>query len=130
VRGCPADLLLDVGVDIGKTLPFAQTTTAGLPAASIASSTGGSSFDCGVGRNWLSMMTATLEADATSSENRGPDVATRGRASGVCRVVDRRRLVGVDRREEVPFGDSSSSVSRETLSSSPDAPIVRGSSDS
>ena len=60
--------------DIGKTFPFAQTTTAGLPAASSASSTGGRSFDCGVGRNWLSMITATFEAEATSSEKRGPEV--------------------------------------------------------
>ena len=45
--------------DIGKTLPFAQTTTASRPAASTASNTGGSSFDCGVGRNWLSITIAS-----------------------------------------------------------------------
>jgi hypothetical protein len=59
--------------DIGKTLPFAQTTTASLPAASMASSTGGRSFDWGVGRNWLSMITQTRRAEATSSEKRGPE---------------------------------------------------------
>ena len=53
--------------------PFAHTITAGLPAASSTSSTGGSSFDWGVGRNWLSMITATFEADSTSSEKRGPE---------------------------------------------------------
>ena len=47
--------------DMGKTLPFAQTTrTSAIPAASIASKTGGRSFDEGVGRNWLSITTATL----------------------------------------------------------------------
>ena len=59
--------------DMGKTFPFAHTMTAGFPAASIASSTGGRSFDCGVGRNWLSMITATFDADATKSEKRGPE---------------------------------------------------------
>ena len=59
--------------DIGKTFPFAQTITAGFPAASIASSTGGSSFDCGVGRNWLSMITQTFDAEAIRSEKRGPE---------------------------------------------------------
>ena len=38
--------------DIGNTLPFAQITHASVvPAASSASSTAGSSFDWGVGRN-------------------------------------------------------------------------------
>ena len=59
--------------DIGKTLPFAHATTAGLPAASIASKTAGSSRDCGVGRNWLSITTATFVAPASSSEKRGPE---------------------------------------------------------
>ena len=88
--------------DIGKTLPFAQTTTAGFPAASIASSTGGRSFDCGVGRNWLSMITATFVAAATSSEKRGPEIGRLER--GACRlgrVGDRRGLVGIDRGEQV-----------------------------
>ena len=59
--------------DIGKTLPFAHASTAGLPAASTASSTAGSSFDAGVGRNWLSITIATFVADASSSEKRGPE---------------------------------------------------------
>jgi hypothetical protein len=59
--------------DIGKTLPFAQMTRASeMPAASIASRTGGSSFEAGVGRNWLSMITQTLAAPSSSSEKRGP----------------------------------------------------------
>ena len=60
--------------DIGKTLPFAHTIRASaIPAASIASSTGGSSFDAGVGRNWLSITIATDEAPARSSEKGGPE---------------------------------------------------------
>ena len=59
--------------DIGKTFPFAHTITAGFPAASSASSTGGSSRDCGVGRNWLSMTTQTFVAVAISSLKRGPE---------------------------------------------------------
>ena len=59
--------------DIGKTLPLAHTTRASaIPAASMASKTGGSSLEAGVGRNWLSMTTATLEAPARSSLKRGP----------------------------------------------------------
>jgi hypothetical protein len=53
-------------------LPFAVITQASAPAASIASRTGGSSFDTGVGRNWLSMMTATLPAPLSSSAKEGP----------------------------------------------------------
>ncbi len=59
--------------DIWKTLPLAHASTAGLPAASTASSTAGSSFDVGVGRNWLSITIATLVADSRSSENRRPE---------------------------------------------------------
>jgi hypothetical protein len=59
--------------DIGKTLPFAQATQASpMPAASSASNTAGRSFDWGVGRNWLSMMIATLCAEERSSEKREP----------------------------------------------------------
>ena len=59
--------------DMGKTFPLAQATTAGFPAASIASKTAGRRRDCGVGRNWLSMTTATFVAPASSSEKRGPE---------------------------------------------------------
>ena len=59
--------------DIGKTFPFAQQRTAGFPAASIASRTGGRSLDAGVGRNWLSMITATRFALPRSSEKLGPE---------------------------------------------------------
>ena len=72
--------------DIGKTFPFAHTTTAGFPAASMASNTGGSSLDCGVGRNWLSMITQTFEADAISSEKRNPDIGA-SRAARAASVV-------------------------------------------
>ena len=93
--------------DIGKTLPFAQTTTAGLPAASIASNTAGRSFDCGVGRNWLSMITATLRGGCERArEKRGPETgdssAARARRR---RVADGRRLVRVDGREQVRLRD-------------------------
>ena len=59
--------------DIGKTFPFAHATTACFPADSIASNTAGSSRDDGVGRNWLSMITATFVAPSSSSEKRGPE---------------------------------------------------------
>ena len=62
--------------DIGKTLPFAHTTTASIPAASTASSTAGRSFDCGVGRNWLSMTIASRLLPARSSEKRGPSTGS------------------------------------------------------
>ena len=43
--------------DMWKILPLAQITRAFLtPCFSMASKTGGSSFEAGVGRNWLSMM--------------------------------------------------------------------------
>ncbi len=58
--------------DNGKTLPLAVITHASTPAASIASSTGGNSFEAGVGRNWLSMITATLPAPLSSSAKDGP----------------------------------------------------------
>ena len=72
--------------DMGKTFPFAQTTrTSVIPAASIASNTGGSSFEEGVGRNWLSMITATLALPARSSANVGPSTgaASASRAASV-----------------------------------------------
>ena len=48
--------------DIGKTLPFAQTMRTSLtPAASTALDPAGSSFEEGVGQNWLSITTATLD---------------------------------------------------------------------
>ena len=60
--------------DIGKTLPFAQTTTTSvIPAASIASNTAGSSFDCGVGRNWLSITIATLDLPSSRCEKVRPE---------------------------------------------------------
>ena len=72
--------------DIGKTFPLAQTTrTSVIPAASIASKTGGRSFEDGVGRNWLSMITATLVLPARSSANAGPStgLASASRAASV-----------------------------------------------
>ena len=92
--------------DIGKTLPFAHASTAGLPAASTASSTAGSSFDAGVGRNWLSITIATFVADASSSEKRGPETgdSSAARAASVA-FADRLGLVRVDRREQVRVRD-------------------------
>ena len=89
--------------DIGNTFPFAQTTQASvMPAASIASSTAGRSFDDGVGRNWLSMITATLPAPESSSEKRGPETGLLERLTcGLGRVGDGVRLVGVDGGEQV-----------------------------
>ena len=88
--------------DIGKTFPFAQATTAGLPAASIASKTAGSSRDCGVGRNWLSITTATLRrAGEQLGEARPGDRRLERRARRLGGVADRLGLVGVDRREQV-----------------------------
>ncbi len=59
--------------DIGNTFPFAQQTrTSVTPAASIASKTAGRSFAEGVGRNWLSITTATLAFPSRSSANVGP----------------------------------------------------------
>ena len=93
--------------DIGKTLPFAQATrTSVTPAASSASNTAGRSFDCGVGRNWLSMMTATREAPARISEKRGPETgcSSAWRAASVA-SGDRGGLVRVDRGEQVRLRD-------------------------
>ncbi len=70
--------------DIGKTLPFAQITQAFVvPAASSASRTAGSSFDCGVGRNWLSTMIATDLPPAISCEKDGPSTGL----SSACRAA-------------------------------------------
>ena len=70
--------------DIGKTLPFAQTTrTSVIPAASIASNTGGRSFEEGVGRNWLSITTAMLDLPARSSANVGPSTG----CASACRAA-------------------------------------------
>ena len=63
--------------DIGKTFPFAQQTrTSVTPAASIASKTAGRSLDEGVGRNWLSMITATLALPSRMSANVGPSTGS------------------------------------------------------
>ena len=60
--------------DMGKTLPLAQTMRASLmPCASTASSTAGSSFEVGVGRNWLSMMMARLLSGPIICEKGGPE---------------------------------------------------------
>ena len=118
--------------DIGKTLPFAQTIrTSPTSAASIASKTGGRSFEEGVGRNWLSMITATLALPSRSSAKRGPSngaarasraaFATSATGSGSCGYTAATRLA---------VGISSWSVSRCFLDSSSVAPIARGSIDS
>ena len=89
--------------DIGKTFPFAQQTrTSVIPAASIASNTAGSSFDDGVGRNWLSITTATLALAAEELGERRPVDRLRQRpARGLGRVVDGRRLVGLHDGDQV-----------------------------
>ena len=92
--------------DIGKTFPFAHATTAGFPADSIASNTAGSSRDDGVGRNWLSMITATFVAPSSSSEKRGPETGDSSavRAASVASPTAS-GSVGVDRGEQVGVGD-------------------------
>ena len=118
--------------DIGKTLPFAQTTTASvMPAASSASKTAGRMRDCGVGRNWLSITIATLVASLSSSLKRGPDcgcssacaaaAVASATASGSSGRISASRLA---------CGMSISSVSRYTSSSFSAAPMVSGSIDS
>ena len=88
--------------DIGKTLPFAQMTRASvMPAASIASSTAGSSFDDGVGRNWLSMIDGDAACRRAAPRSAGRDGLLERR-----RAPPRSRrhglgLVGVDRGEQV-----------------------------
>ena len=58
--------------DIGKTLPFAQTTTALYPGRLDSVEDWREQLDCGVGRNWLSMTIASRFLPARSSEKRGP----------------------------------------------------------
>ena len=70
----------------GNTLPLPVIThTSVIPAASIASNTGGNSFEAGVGRNWLSITTATLCLPSSSSANVGPEngSASAARAASV-----------------------------------------------
>ncbi len=92
--------------DIGKTLPLAQTTTASTPTASTASSTAGRSFDCGVGRNWLSITMASRLLPSSSSEKRGPVTGDSSavRAASVA-SDDRLGLVRVDRGQDVLVRD-------------------------
>ena len=70
------------------------TRTSPTPAASMASNTAGSSFDEGVGRNWLSITTATLVLPASSSANVGPSTgeasASRAALGRVCRPASAR----------------------------------------
>ena len=76
------------------------------PAASIASKTAGSSRDCGVGRNWLSITTATLVAPGEQlGEARPGDRRLERRPRRLGRVADRLGLVGIDRGEQVRVGD-------------------------
>ena len=77
------------------------------------------------------MITHTFVAEATSSEKRGPERgdSSAARAASVAFGTGSGSS-GKTAASEVRLGISSSSVSRETLSSSPDAPIVSGSSDS
>ncbi len=102
-----------------------------MPAASIASNTAGSSFDDGVGRNWLSITTATLALPSSSAANVGPSTGSAsarraasvgspaGAGSSGCTTVTR-----------FAVGMSTSSVSRCFFDSSSVAPIARGSIDS
>ena len=101
--------------DIGKTFPFAQTTrTSVMPAASIASNTGGSSREDGVGRNWLSMITATFVAPARSSENARPATGDSSavRAASVASPTGRGLVRDRRARAGSASGISSSSSSR------------------
>ena len=93
--------------DIGKTLPFAHTTTASvMPAASSASKTAGRMRDCGVGRNWLSITIATLRAPASSSLKRGPECGCSSACAAAAVAFGHRLgLVGPDLGQQVRLGD-------------------------
>ena len=77
------------------------------------------------------MITHTFVAEATSSEKRGPERgdSSAARAASVASSTGAGSS-GKTAASRFSCGISSSSVSRETLLSSPDAPIVSGSSDS
>ena len=78
------------------------TRTSATPAASIASNTAAGASRKGVGRNWLSMITAMLALPASSSaKRRAVDRLGERLARRLGRVADGRRLVGVDRGDEV-----------------------------
>ena len=118
--------------DIGKTFPFAQTIrTSVIPAASIASNTGGRSFEEGVGRNWLSMITATLDLPSRSSAKVGPSTGAAS-ASRAAAVASPTGPGSSGRTSAIRFavGISSVSVSRCFFDSSSVAPIASGSIDS
>ena len=118
--------------DIGKTFPFAQQTrTSVIPAASIASKTAGSSFDEGVGRNWLSMITATLALPASRSANVGPSTGSaRARRAASVASPTGAGSSGCTTVTRFAVGISISSVSRCFFDSSSVAPIASGSIDS
>ncbi len=72
--------------DRGNTLPLPVITQASeTPASSSRSNTAGSSFEVGVGRNWLSITMATLLPPSISSRNEGPAIglASASRAASV-----------------------------------------------
>ena len=118
--------------DIGNTFPFAQQTrTSVIPAASIASNTAGSSFDDGVGRNWLSMITATLDRPSRMSAKVGPSTgsASARRAASVGSSTGAGSS-GSTTATRFAVGMSTSIVSRCFFDSSSVAPIASGSIDS
>ena len=101
------------------------------PAASIASKTAGRSFDDGVGRNWLSITTATLAAPSRSSANVGPVDRLRERgARRLGRIAHGAGSSGCTTVIRFAVGISTSSVSRCFFDSSSVAPIASGSIDS
>ena len=118
--------------DIGNTFPFAQhTRTSEIPAPSIASKTAGRSFEDGVGRNWLSMITATLALPASSSANVGPSTGSESarREASVASPTGPGSS-GCTTATRFEVGISTSSVSRCFFDPSSVAPIASGSIDS
>ena len=115
--------------DIRNTFPFAQQTrTSATPAASMVSNTAGRSFEEGVGRNWLSITTATLALPTRSSANVGPLVGSPSarRAAAVGSSIGSGSS-GWTTVRRLAVGMSSSRVSRCFFDSSSVAPMASGS---
>ena len=103
-----------------------------IPAASIASNTAGSSFEEGVGRNWLSMIDGDARLAGEELGERRP--VDRARRAPAAPPRSRRRPAparpGRSRRPGWRSGSRASSVSRCFFDSSSVAPIASGSIDS
>ena len=118
--------------DIGKTLPFAQTTTRRLARRLDRVQHGRQQLRRGRRAELVVDDHGDLDAaPASSSEKRGPETgdSSAARAAAVASGTGA-RLVGVDGREQVRVGDLELERVPVDLVSSPEAPIVSGSSDS